>query len=186
MNIDINLSKRELLFGGLASLAISSSLYSIFQGNRLRKTNVILHKAVKDISSGIEIPEKLIEEAVDRAANKFTLSKMTKYESLVMNSAREEIRRAVSTEVNSQKASVKDKVKSELGRKIGELDVDDIVRSAKQECIDRAEKKVITNLESTINEITSNSIKRAKDLDDLIISKKLNELRGSSGISIKL
>ena len=122
----------------------------------------------------VDIPEKVLEEAVNRAAEEEARSAIFRINNKIIRSYEDDIRKEVQKEVERQKASLKSDVKEELERKVKRIDIDDI----RKEVIDEAKDKVARKFEHDLDDILD---KHNDELDKItrIYSSIADKLEGN-------
>ena len=122
----------------------------------------------------VDIPEKVLEEAVNRAAEEEARSAIFRINNKIIRSYEDDIRKEVQKEVERQKASLKSDVKEELERKVKRIDIDDI----RKEVVNEAKDKVARKFENDLDDILD---KHNDELDKItrIYSSIADKLEGN-------
>lgn len=158
----------KVIFAILGGTVVSSVGVLAFFNYRKAKVSEI----AKNLS--VDIPEKVLEEAVNRAAEEEARSAIYRINNKIIRSYEDDIRKEVQREVDRQKNNLKSDVKEELERKVKRIDIDDI----RKEVIDEAKDKVARKFEHDLDDILD---KHNDELDKItrIYSSIADKLEGN-------
>lgn len=152
---------------GSGAVVASIGVMEFFRYKRAKVSEI-----AKNLS--VDIPEKVLEEAVNRAAEEEARSAIYRINNRIINSYEADIRKEVQREIDKQKASLKSDVKEELERKVKRIDIDDI----RKEVVDEAKDKVARKFEHDLDDILD---KHNDELDKInrIYSSIADKLEGN-------
>lgn len=131
---------RTITIGSLGILGVASTVLSV----KACKDISMFNKKMDELSDGIEIdiPEKIVNLAVEKAASKVATAECFK----VSKRADDIIKDKVMSEVSSVKKTLSDKVKVEVENQISVLDISDIKKEIVKDVSSMVFKDVIGNI----------------------------------------
>lgn len=119
--------------------------------NKITKMTKKFDKSVKDMEEITvkDIQAKLVEEAVNRAADDRVGQYVALANRAVLSDARETIRKEVDVAVKEASRDISDRVSSEISDRAAQIDMDDLKRRVR----DKAEQKVLQKFDGNLQDI---------------------------------
>ena len=138
---------------GATSLAANGYLFS----KVLRADNImdeIVDKTVGEME--IEIPEYMVEQAVNKSVDFHARAAITRVSSEVAREAKAEIKKAVDETIARSKEEVKTSVTLELKRQLKNIDISDMKKEIKEEAREITTEKFKNSLDDILDDFNSN------------------------------
>lgn len=119
--------------------------------NKINKMAKKFDKGVKDLEEVTvkDIQAKLVEEAVNQAADEKVGQYVALANKAVLSDARETIRKEVDSAVREAKRDISDKVSTEISEQASQIDMDDLKRRVR----DKAEAKVLQKFDGNLQDL---------------------------------
>ena len=132
-------------------LGLLAILGAYDSSRRVESVEKTINDRVRRWSDGIDIPEAMIERAVDSAVAKSMDTHMSYATRGVISKFEREISSHVKTAVTSAYGELKESVATEMRRQVGRIDIDDIKDEVVEKAKDEAIEKLNDNLDSILD-----------------------------------
>ena len=140
--------------GVVVTLVAAGTVITTLGGVALAKISKLTRKFDKGVKEMEEITikdiqAKLIEEAVNRAADEKVGQYVALANRAVLSDARETIRKEVDVAVKEASQDIKDRVSTEISDRAAQIDMDELKRRVR----DKAEEKVLQKFDGNLQDI---------------------------------
>lgn len=172
---------KDILLVTVSTAFVAGVAYVIYTNKKVKNTMEKLGVSIDEISNNIDISEKIIEEAVAKAATKATDLYLKNTVNETIKEVERSINRAAKAAVDNEFENYKPLVKEAVEKKINQIDISEI----KGEIIDSATKQMSKKFEADVNGLVDDYKKNLSNIDK--ICKNLTGLNSSgNGITFTL
>ena len=150
----MKLNSDTLLSFGVFGLGLVAIGYAVGIHSRMKAVADKLDTSIDKIANDteVEIPSKLIEQAVQKAVDRESYTAVRRATDVVVNSLKKEIGDQVSTAVKASYDSIADGVTSEIAKNVAKIDEArlkrEVVTKAKEQIAEKFDDKLDDNLQN--------------------------------------
>lgn len=147
----MKLNSDTLLSFGVFGLGLVAIGYAVGIHSRMKAVADKLDTSIDKIANGteVEIPSKLIEQAVQKAVDRESYTAVRRATDVVVNGLKKEIGDQVSTAVKASYDSIADGVTSEIAKNVAKIDE----ARLKREVVTKAKEQIAEKFDDKLDDI---------------------------------
>lgn len=178
----MSVNTSTIVIGGAAVVAVATAVYAVSQvyaaNKKISSIAEKLNATLDEVTDSIEfdakdISDAIIEEAVEKAVDKAAKKAADDALSKVAHTFDDDIRRSVKDAVEAEKSNMKGKIKEQIEKQIGYIDINDV----KREVVEAAKIKAAEKFQEDLDAVVTKHNDELKNIQT-IYSSIADSMRG--------